>query len=93
MGNLVSIVSPLGDVAPIERSQTRRLESLATKTIVLLDNTKANSDILLDELQALLTREGAHVVRRIKATAGRPASQEIVAEVTRADGFVTGVGD
>ncbi len=73
-----------------------RPESLAGLRVGLVDNSKFNSDQLLERIAQILEREhGAktHLMRR-KRTAGIPASPEIIAEFkANCDVVVAGVGD
>ena len=73
-----------------------RPKSLAGLRVGLVDNSKHNSDQLLQRIAGLLERDygaKAHVMRR-KSSAGVPASPEIIAEFKNAcDVVVAGVGD
>lgn len=73
-----------------------RPKSLAGLRVGLVDNSKFNSDQVLERIAQILEREHgakAHLMRR-KRTAGIPASPEIIAEFKAAcDVVVAGVGD
>jgi hypothetical protein len=78
-------------------ARAARRPDLTGARIGLLENTKHNADLLLDEIGALLVAEhGAAevVLRRTKRAFALPAPDELVAEfVERCDVVVTGVGD
>ena len=73
-----------------------RPKSLAGLRVGLVDNSKFNSDQVLERIGKLLERDygaKAHIMRR-KKTAGIPASPEIIAEFkANCDVVVAGVGD
>jgi hypothetical protein len=73
-----------------------RPKSLAGLRVGLVDNSKFNSDQVLERVGKLLERDygvTAHIMRR-KRTAGIPASPEIIAEFkANCDVVVAGVGD
>lgn len=73
-----------------------RPKSLAGLRVGLVDNSKFNSDQLLDRIAKILERDHgvkAHLMRR-KRSAGIPASPEIIAEFkANCDIVVAGVGD
>lgn len=73
-----------------------RPKSLAGLRVGLVDNSKFNSDQVLERIGKLLERDygaTAHIMRR-KRTAGIPASPEIIAEFkANCDVVVAGVGD
>jgi len=73
-----------------------RPKSLAGLRVGLVDNSKFNSDQVLERVAQILEREHgakAHIMRR-KRTAGIPASPEIIAEFkANCDVVVAGVGD
>ena len=73
-----------------------RPKSLAGLRVGLVDNSKHNSDQLLQRIAGLLERDygaKAHVMRR-KSSAGVPASPELIAEFKNScDVVVAGVGD
>jgi hypothetical protein len=88
-----TLVSPVGDVDDRDRVVSRGLDTLTGARIMLLDNTKSNSEVLFDHLENYLIKSGATTVRRVKSTAGKPASPEVLAEIRSLDALVTGVGD
>jgi hypothetical protein len=74
-----------------------RKRDLTGARIGLLENTKQNAALLLDEVGKLLVAEhgaGAVTLMRTKTAFALPASDELVAEYVReCDVVVTGVGD
>jgi hypothetical protein len=87
---------------PTIEARGRRIEyaarpkSLAGLRVGLVDNSKHNSDQLLERIAGVLEREHgvkAHIMRR-KKSAGIPASAEMIAEFRQnCDFVVAGVGD
>jgi hypothetical protein len=74
----------------------RRLSSLTGKTVGILDNGKAKSDRLLQEVQALLRQEAgvADFVVVRKPSAFRPAPDDQLDDLARrTHAVVTGIGD
>jgi hypothetical protein len=83
-----------GVAAPFTSAPRR---DLAGARIGLLENTKQNAALLLDEVGKLLVAEhgaAAVTLMRTKTAFALPASDELVAEYSReCDVVVTGVGD
>jgi len=87
---------------PTIEAKSRRIDfvprpkSLAGLRVGLVDNSKFNSDQVLERVGKLLERDygvTSHVMRR-KVTAGIPASPAIIAEFkANCDIVVAGVGD
>jgi hypothetical protein len=87
---------------PTTEPRGRRIEyaprpkSLAGLRVGLVDNSKHNSDQLLERIAGVLEREHgvkAHITRR-KKSAGIPVSPEIIAEFRQnCDVVVAGIGD
>ncbi|MBI2204047.1 MAG: hypothetical protein HYU41_09375 [Candidatus Rokubacteria bacterium] len=73
-----------------------RPQALAGKRIALIENTKFNSDRLLEKIGALLRSEYGAADARLwrKRNASVPAHQEIIEEVRKTcDVMVAGIGD
>ena len=73
-----------------------RAKSLAGKVVGVLDNGKANSELLLREIGTLLQTEAgvADIVLMHKESAYRPAPDEqLDALAGRVDAVVAGIGD
>jgi hypothetical protein len=85
-------------VAPREQPLTyvARPDSLRGKRIGLIENTKFNSDKLLQKIGEVLVREYGVAETRMwrKHNAGVPAHDEIIEEARRGvDAVVAGIGD
>ena len=73
-----------------------RPDSLAGKRIGLIENTKFNSDKLLEKIGAILKNEYGAAETRMwrKHNAGVPAHDEIIQELKKTcDVMVAGIGD
>lgn len=96
-----AILDPTGRT-PVRREaataapRASRRADLSGARVGLLENTKHNADLMLDEIGALLAGEhGAEVtLRRTKQAFALPASDELIAEFAEhCDVVITGVGD
>jgi hypothetical protein len=92
----ITVLDPT--VAPTVREFHRaaRLATLEGTTLALLNNSKANADVFLDELAGVLrARYGVNEV----IFAGKPSSSKIASRAllddlaVRAHGIITGIGD
>ena len=72
-----------------------RPADLRGKRIGLLDNSKANSDVILRGIAALLNDEYefAEVIYLKKHSASLPPKPEVMAEIHGVDLVITGIGD
>lgn len=90
----VELLDPRGKPRPQEAALAARLEVLRGRRVGLLDNSKANADVLLDRVAELLrSRHGVETfVRRRKETSTRGATflPELAREVQV---VVTALGD
>ena len=102
MGETVTIrnmrlVSPQGtDLASGEFALNPRPTELAGKTLGLLENTKANSNKVLNEIAAILKKKHGlkDVVYLSKHSASLPTKPEVIQQaLDRVDVLITGVGD
>jgi hypothetical protein len=99
MATLADILDPTGQTAPRIGSSALapRRADLAGVRLGLLENTKHNAALLLDELAALLQSEhgaSATVLRRTKTAFALPLPEEQLTELVReCDVVLTGVGD
>ena len=92
----ITVLNPTA--APMVREFRRapRLATVEGATIALLNNSKANADVFLDELAGIL-RDRFHVAEVL--TAGKPSSSKIAPVAVlddlavRAHGIITGIGD
>ncbi|HSB73077.1 MAG TPA: hypothetical protein VLT62_27445 [Candidatus Methylomirabilis sp.] len=91
-----AVFDPTDGPAPKAFTLAGRPAHLKGKTIGILDNGKAKSDLLLHELQELLRTEAgvADFVRLRKASAYRPAPDEQLDDLAqKTDAVITGIGD
>ena len=93
----VRLVDPTG-AHPGDRrfSLAPRPRDLCGKRVVLLDNSKANSEPILRDIARILDDEFqlGDVIHLTKHSASLPPRPELLAEVLRhADVVITGVGD
>jgi hypothetical protein len=91
----IRVLSPVVDS---KISQTAALPlpgTLAGKRLGFLDNTKANFELLLHRLEAVLRTEAgvADVVYERKANSSTPAPPEVLARLRSVDLVVTGSAD
>ena len=72
-----------------------RLESLAGRTVGLLDNRKLNVFELLNHMEEILrTQHGVtDIVRLQKPDASRPAPPEVVEQMKQCEALISAVGD
>ena len=91
------LVNPTGtDLSSGEFHLNERPETLQGKTLGLLENSKANSDKVLNELGALLKDKYGlkDVVNLSKHHASLPTKPEVIKQaVDQVDVLITGVGD
>jgi hypothetical protein len=74
------LVNPVYERRPSSGKQAPRLESLAGKTIALLDISKPGGNFFLDRLESLLINRHhiRQTIRVVKPTFTRPAPEEII---------------
>ncbi|HXG16912.1 MAG TPA: hypothetical protein VNK50_11725 [Calidithermus sp.] len=93
---MIELLDPTVEATPQSLTWAPRPASLAGKRVALIENTKYNSDRLLQKIGDLLVREyGAAGTRMFrKRNASVPAHEEIIEEVRRTcDVMVAGIGD
>ena len=80
----VVVLDPTGERSPAVRSITARPETLAGKTVGLLDISKPRGDIFLARLEELLTEriDGVRVVRYRKPTFTKNAPVDLRHEIS-----------
>ena len=91
----IELVNPLNETTQSDERPAPRLESLAGKTIALLDISKRQGDIFLDRVEALL-RERYHVygiIRETKPTYTKPAPVDLLERLAFADGVIEALAD
>ena len=91
------ILSPLGTRSERVNPIASRVSDLRGKTVGLLDNSKQNASVLLDEIGKILVRDYgvARIVRQAKPTAARPGGDFGVIDplVEECDAVVNAYGD
>lgn len=98
MATLADVLDPTGltTLRPTSTSRAPRPADLAGARVGLLENTKHNAALLLDEIAALLERDrgAVTVLRRTKTAFALPMPQEQLDELVReCDVVLVGVGD
>jgi hypothetical protein len=91
----VTLVSPMNDMAAERGVAAARLETLAGKTVALLDISKPGGSHLLDRLQdVLLNRFGvARVLREQKPTYTKPAPASLLEKLHGVDAVIEALAD
>jgi hypothetical protein len=71
------------------------LPSLEGRRVGILDNRKANADLLLEEVERMMrSRYGVQACVHVrKSDFSRPAAPALLAELSSCDLVITGVGD
>ena len=91
------LVNPQGThLAHSDFELNDRPKSLAGKTLGLLENSKANSDKVLQELANILTEKHGlkEVIMLSKHSASLPTKPEVIQQaLDKVDVLITGVGD
>jgi hypothetical protein len=92
----MELVDPTTGAATRTIAYAPRPQALAGKRIALIENTKFNSDRLLEKIGQILKSEYGAAEARMwrKKNASVPAHQEIIEEVRKTcDVMVAGIGD
>jgi hypothetical protein len=93
---MIELLDPTAEVTAQGIAYVDRPASLEGKRVGLIDNTKFNSDRLLEKIGAILKAEyGVAETRTFrKHNASVPAHEEIIVELRRGfDAMIAGVGD
>ena len=93
---MTELLDPTTEAATQTIAYAPRPQALAGKRVALVENTKFNSDRILEKIGALLKSEyGASEVKMFrKKNASVPAHQEILEEARKTcDVMVAGIGD
>ena len=89
-----TLLDPTAELQPMERQLTPRLASLAGATVGLLDISKPRGKEFLDEVESLLTDQGATVKRYRKPTFTRVAPVALLQQIsTECDAVVEALAD
>ena len=88
------LLDPTSERRPAVRTLNSRPQSLAGRTIGLLDISKSRGDVVLDELERLLQADGLRTVRYRKPTFARPAPVDLRHEIsTRCEVVIEALAD
>ncbi len=93
---MIELLDPTTEAATRSIAYVARPASLEGKRVALIDNTKFNSDRLLEKIGQLLRAEYGVAEARVwrKKNASVPAHPEIIEEVRKtSDVMVAGIGD
>jgi hypothetical protein len=93
---MIELLDPTTEATAQRMSYAARPASLEGKRVALIENTKFNSDRLLQKVGDILKAEYGVAETRMwrKRNSSVPAHEEIVAEVrTTSDVMVAGIGD
>jgi hypothetical protein len=92
----IELLDPVQHPTPTPAEMAPRLSSLEGKRVVLLENTKTNSDRLLTYIGEILELEYGvkEAVLHRKAHPSFPPADEVIDELAGlSDAVVTGIGD
>jgi hypothetical protein len=92
---MTTFVNPLDEAASSARTAAPRLDTLAGKTVGLLDISKPGGSVFLDRLERILVEEHgvAGVVRVTKPTYTKPAPAEVLEGLRFVDGVIEALAD
>jgi hypothetical protein len=93
---MIEILDPTTPAARQAVAYAPRPASLTGKRVALIENTKFNSDRLLQKIGDIMVREYGAASTRMwrKKNASVPAHEQIIAEVRQtSDVMVAGIGD
>jgi hypothetical protein len=89
-----TILDPTGEHRPAERARVDRPDTLAGRTVALLDISKPRGDVFLDRVEELLAERGAQVRRFAKPTFTKPAPVDLRHEIaTTCDAVIEALAD
>jgi hypothetical protein len=90
----ITLVNPCNERKPIA-ALARRLETLAGKTVALLDISKPGGNIFLDRLERLLLERHAVacVIRETKPTYTKPAPEPLLEKLRNVHAVIEGLAD
>jgi hypothetical protein len=91
----IRVLSPVAESKVSQSAPHPLPDTLAGKRLGFLDNTKANFELLLRGMEALLRERGGlgEVVWERKANSSTPAPPEVLARLRAVDLVVTGSAD
>jgi hypothetical protein len=89
-----SMVNPLGFAGSERLNLAKRLDTLAGKTIGILDNAKPRADVILEEVKKYLESRGARCsIYEFKPHLAKPLPIEQIQRLAEADAVVGALGD
>jgi hypothetical protein len=91
----ITLVSPMNDASVSAGRQAARLNTLAGKTVALLDITKPGGSIFLDRIESVLKERfkvGA-VIREQKPTYTKPAPAGVLERLRNVDAVIEALAD
>jgi hypothetical protein len=94
MNEARTLLDPTSESHPAQRKRADRLETLAGRTVGLLDISKPRGDIFLDCVAEELSSRGATVRRYMKPTFTKPAPADLRAEIaSQCDAVIEALAD
>ncbi len=92
---MTTLVNPLDEPATPPRGAAPRLDTLAGKTVGLLDISKPGGSVFLDRVERILREDHgvARTVRVTKPTYTRPAPPEVLERLRFVDGVIEALAD
>lgn len=89
-----AVLDPTDESTPQVITESKRLESLAGKTIGLLDISKARGDVFLDRVEERLHAMDVSTIRYAKPTFTKPAPVDLRHEITQScDAVIEALAD
>jgi hypothetical protein len=91
----ITLVSPMNDAAATVGTAAARLDTLAGKTVALLDISKPGGSYLLDRIESVLTQKFgvAKIVREQKPTYTKPAPAQLLEKLRSVDAVIEALAD
>jgi len=93
---MMELLDPIAEAAPQALSYAPRVSAIRGKRVALVDNTKFNSDRLLQKIGDILKAQHGVAETRVwrKRNAGVPVDEAALAEIrTTCDVAIAGIGD
>ena len=91
---MTTVLDPTAETAPAARLRTPRPDSLAGRTVGLLDISKPRGNVFLDRITERLETLGASVNRYTKPTFSKPAPVDLRHEIaTNCDAVIEALAD
>ena len=89
----ITLINPCNERKSIA-ARAPRLETLAGKTIALLDISKPGGNVFLDRVESLLVkRHAVRVLREVKPTYTKPAPKPLLEKLRGVDAVVEALAD